>query len=51
MNIDVVALMQSFQVMGQGMLGIFVVLIVISLIVLLLSKVTNRPPKNKEKNK
>ena len=35
-------LMDSFRIMGQGMLGIFVVLILISLIVLGLSKLTSR---------
>lgn len=42
-------LMDSFRIMGQGMLGIFVVLVVIALIVLLLTKVTNRPGSKKKK--
>lgn len=50
MNINMEALMQSFQVMGQGMFGIFVVLIVIALIVLLMSKLTNKHAKNKDDN-
>lgn len=39
MNMD--DLMKSFLLMGQGMAGIFVVLILIALIVALLAKVTN----------
>lgn len=35
-------LMDSFLIMGQGMAGIFVVLIVIALLVSLMSKITNR---------
>ena len=35
-------LMDSLVLMGQGMAGIFIVLIVISLIVTLLAKVTNK---------
>ena len=42
-------LMNSFRIMGQGMLGIFVVLVVIALIVLLLTKVTNRLAESKKK--
>lgn len=38
-------LADSFLVMGQGMGGIFIVLIVISLVVLLLSKITNKKEK------
>lgn len=40
MNIDLVALGKSFEVMGQGMLGIFVVMAIISLIVYLCTKLT-----------
>lgn len=40
-------LMDSFRVMGQGMGGIFFVLIIIALIVTLLAKVTNKKPKDK----
>lgn len=33
--------MQSLQVMGKGMLSIFVVIFVLTLIVIIMSKVTN----------
>lgn len=42
-------LMNSFRIMGQGMLGIFVVLVLIALIVALLAKVTNRKPKEESR--
>ena len=45
MNVDMHALMQTIQLMGQGMLGIFVVIVLIYLVVLVLTKVTG----NKEK--
>lgn len=38
MNVDMDLLMKTFQLMGQGMLGIFVVIAVIFLLVLLLTK-------------
>ncbi|MEG0692895.1 MAG: OadG-related small transporter subunit [Oscillospiraceae bacterium] len=47
MNVNMTDLMNSFLVMGQGMAGIFFVLIIIALIVALLAKVTNK--KNKDK--
>lgn len=49
MNFNAQDLMNSFVVMGQGMAGIFIVLITISLIVTLLAKLTNK--KNKETDK
>ena len=42
-------LMNSFRIMGQGMLGIFVVLVLIALIVALLAKVTNRKTKEESR--
>jgi|GEM_PF-663591 len=42
MSINMTDLINSFRIMGQGMAGIFVVLIVIALIVTLLTKLTNR---------
>ena len=39
---NITALMQSFYIMGMGMLGIFGVIIVISLIVVLLTKLTTK---------
>lgn len=47
MNVNMADLMDSFVVMGQGMFGIFFVLIIIALIVTLLSKVTNMKKKDK----
>ncbi|MFZ2537796.1 MAG: OadG-related small transporter subunit [Oscillospiraceae bacterium] len=47
MNVNMADLMDSFLVMGQGMAGIFVVLIIIALIVTLLAKVTNKKTKDK----
>lgn len=44
-------LMASFQIMGQGMLGIFVVLILIALIVTLLTKLTTLNLKKSAKQK
>lgn len=40
MNIDMIALEKSFQLMGQGMLGIFIVMAIISLIVYLCTKIS-----------
>ena len=37
-HVDIVALGSSFKLMGQGMLGIFIVMAVISLIVFALTK-------------
>lgn len=34
---------QALEIMGKGMLSIFVVIIVLTLIVVLLSKITNLP--------
>ena len=48
--IDMDALMDSFVIMGKGMLGILSVLIVIALIVLLLTKLTSGKA-NKDENK
>lgn len=45
MNINMQDLANSFLVMGQGMGGIFIVLIVIALIVALLTKLTNKKDK------
>lgn len=42
-------LIKSFQIMGKGMLGIFVVLILIALIVMLLTYLTSGSA-NKEKD-
>ena len=42
MNVDMHALMQTLQLMGQGMLGIFVVLGIIALLVALMQKLDNR---------
>ena len=42
MNVNMADLTDSLVLMGQGMAGIFIVLIVISLIVTLLAKVTNK---------
>lgn len=50
MTINMQDLMNSFKLMGQGMLGIFVVLIIIALIVLLLTKLTGSKKKGKENN-
>ena len=43
MNIDYNALNSSLQLMWQGMLGIFVVMITISVIVYLITKFANKP--------
>lgn len=43
MNMDNV--MQALEMMGQGMLGIFVVLGVIALLVMLMQKIDNRGQK------
>ena len=40
MNMDVV--MEALRIMGKGMLGIFVVIVVIALLVYLLTKITSR---------
>ena len=40
MNINYDNLWKSFEVMGQGMLGIFAVMAIISLIVYLCTKIT-----------
>lgn len=40
MNIE--ALMQSFGLMGKGMLGVFLVILVIMLMVVLLGRITGR---------
>ena len=48
-HINMEDLMDSFRIMGEGMGGIFVVLILIALIVLLLTKLTSRKPKQDEK--
>ena len=39
-------IMQALEMMGQGMLGIFVVLGVIALLVALMQKIDNRNPKD-----
>ena len=44
-HIDIEQFLDSFQYMGLGMLGIFVVTIVIMLVIKLLAVVTNREPK------
>lgn len=40
MNIDVKAFMDSLQYMGKGMLGVFIVMLVIILMTVALNKVT-----------
>ncbi len=47
MDFNMADLMDSFLVMGQGMAGIFFVLIIIALVVTLLAKVTNKKIKDK----
>ncbi|MBC8570247.1 OadG-related small transporter subunit [Zongyangia hominis] len=49
MNVDMNALSQSFELMGKGMLGIFVVIGLIFLLVVLLTKFTSgKKPKEDE---
>lgn len=40
MNVDLNALTQSFELMGKGMLGIFVVIVLIFLLVTVLTRLT-----------
>ena len=42
MQVNMSDLMSALRITGQGMLGIFAVLIAISLLVLLLAKLTNK---------
>lgn len=39
----------ALEIMGKGMLAIFVVIIILTLIVLLLAKVTNLPSRKNDK--
>ena len=41
-NINMDVVMEALGIMGKGMLGIFVVIVVIALLVYLLTKITSR---------
>lgn len=49
MHINMEDLMSSFEIMGKGMLSIFVVIILITLIVMLLTKIS--APKKKPEDR
>lgn len=48
MNVNMPDLMNSLRVMGQGMAGIFIVLITIALIVTLLARLTSQNKDQKD---
>ena len=42
MNINMDVVMEALSIMGKGMLGIFVVIVIIALLVYALTKITSR---------